>query len=126
MAVKRTDLSSLTKPFMSRGLVIRWLQPPDFMKTSPFAVSAKMWYSGRAVMIHSLPISMPDALIQAEACCMLAIRLRLVSIAPLATPVVPPVYCRKAMSSWSISTLGRLWRLPSLSAWRKRTAPLRW
>ena len=29
---------------------------------------------------------------------MLATRLRWVSIAPLATPVVPPVYCRKAMS----------------------------
>ena len=29
---------------------------------------------------------------------MFATRLRCVSIAPLATPVVPPVYCRKAMS----------------------------
>ncbi|KAG0890811.1 hypothetical protein G6F32_017554 [Rhizopus arrhizus] len=69
------------------------------MKTSPFAVSAKMWYSGRAVMITSLPGSMPEVDSHADACCMLAIRLRLVSIAPLATPVVPPVYCRKAMSS---------------------------
>ncbi|MCY1243965.1 hypothetical protein D9M72_570110 [compost metagenome] len=118
-------MSSLTKPFMSRGLVIRWLQPPNFMKTRPFAVNAKMWYSGRAVMIHSLPISMPDAEIHAEACCMLATRLRLVSMAPLATPVVPPVYCRKATSSWSSSTFGRVWPLPSFSAWLKRIAPRR-
>ncbi|MNV58911.1 hypothetical protein D3C71_1513070 [compost metagenome] len=74
-------------------------------------------------MITSLPISIPEAEIQAEACCMLATRLRLVSIAPLATPVVPPVYCRNATSSWSISTLGRVWPLPSFSAWLKRTAP---
>ena len=35
----------------------------------------------------------------APSCRMLATRLRCVSTAPLATPVVPPVYCRNAMSS---------------------------
>ena len=93
------------------------------MNTSPFAVKAKMWYSGRAVMITSLPRSSLLAPIQAEACCMFATRLRWVSMAPLATPVVPPVYCRKAMSSASMSTEGRAWRLPAASASRKRTAP---
>ena len=33
------------------------------------------------------------------ACSTFATMLRCVSIAPLATPVVPPVYCRNAMSS---------------------------
>ena len=55
MAVKRVAFSSLTKPGMSRGLVIRWFRPPSFMKTRQFAVRAKMWYSGNAVMITSLP-----------------------------------------------------------------------
>ena len=35
---------------------------------------------------------------------MFATMLRCVSIAPLATPVVPPVYCRKATSSGPTST----------------------
>ena len=39
--------------------------------------------------------------IQASACSTLATRLRCVSTAPFDTPVVPPVYCRNAMSSWS-------------------------
>ena len=43
--------SSLTKPGMSRGLVISTLQPPIFMKVRQFPVSAKMWYSGSAVMM---------------------------------------------------------------------------
>ncbi len=43
--------------------------------------------------------------IHASACSMFATMLRWVSIAPLATPVVPPVYCRKAMSSGPMSTL---------------------
>ena len=55
IAVKRASLSSFTKPGMSRGLVIRKLRPPNFMKTRQFAVSAKMWYSGSAVMMTSSP-----------------------------------------------------------------------
>ncbi|MNG17827.1 hypothetical protein D3C84_1018450 [compost metagenome] len=42
---------------------------------------------------------MPNCPRQARACCMLATRLPWVSIAPLARPVVPPVYCSTAMSS---------------------------
>ncbi len=60
--------------------------------------------------------------IQAEACCMFAIMLRWVSIAPLATPVVPPVYCRNARSSGPISTFGNVPREPAASASLKRTA----
>ena len=40
-----------------------------------------------------------DGPIQASACRMLAHMLPCVSMAPFATPVVPPVYCRKARSS---------------------------
>jgi hypothetical protein len=60
---------------------------------------------------------------QAEDCCMFAIRLRCVSIAPFATPVVPPVYCRKAMSPCSMSTLGSDLPLPRASASLNRIAP---
>ena len=42
--------------------------------------------------------------------------LRWVSTAPLDTPVVPPVYCRKAMSSWPSATGSRFSYLPLLSA----------
>ena len=49
--------------------------------------------------------------------CKLATRLRFVRTRPFATPVVPPVYCRNAMSSWSSRTssnhaTGRLARRP--------------
>ena len=55
MAVNGIFASSLTKPGMSRGLVIRWFCAPNFMNTRQFAVSAKMWYSGSAVTMSSLP-----------------------------------------------------------------------
>jgi hypothetical protein len=72
------------------------------------------------------PPATQSLLIQAEDCCMFATRLRCVSIAPLATPVVPPVYCRKATSSGRMSTSGSAFASPSSSAWRKRTACGRW
>ncbi|MNC38080.1 hypothetical protein D3C75_866700 [compost metagenome] len=56
-----------------------------------------MWYSGSGVISTSLPSSRLSA-ISAWHCSMLAIRLRWVSMAPLATPVVPPVYCSTATS----------------------------
>ena len=42
--------------------------------------------------------------------------LRWVSMAPFETPVVPPVYCRKARSSWVISTFFSSAPAPRLSA----------
>ncbi len=49
--------------------------------------------------------------------------LRWVSVAPFATPVVPPVYCRKASSS-AVSTASRCGRRrPWASASRNRIAP---
>ena len=63
-----------------------------------FPVSAKMWYSGSGVMIVSLAAIFARCH-HALACSTFATMLRCVSIAPLATPVVPPVYCRNAMSS---------------------------
>ena len=56
------------------------------MKVRQFAVSAKMWYSGSAVTMISSPSSRSAALIQVQACMMLATMLPWVSIAPLATP----------------------------------------
>src|SRR3954468_18740959 len=43
--------------------------------------------------------------IQASICAILAATLRWSSVAPLATPVVPPVYCRKATSSGATATV---------------------
>ena len=98
MTLNLTFDNSLTNPGMSRGLVIIRLMPPICMNTRQFAVSAKMWYSGIAVMTTSSPTRrfVPS---HADACSMFATMLRWVSIAPFATPVVPPVYCRNAMSS---------------------------
>ena len=47
----------------------------------------------------SLPSSNPLLLIQASACCTFATIFPCVNIAPFATLVVPPVYCKKAMSA---------------------------
>ncbi|MCY1534406.1 hypothetical protein D9M68_697760 [compost metagenome] len=56
---------------------------------------------------------------QASACKTAAMMLRWVSTAPLERPVVPPVYCRNAMSSaWARLGLS-VWLVPSASAWRK-------
>ena len=49
--------------------------------------------------------------------------LRWSSIAPLATPVVPPVYCRNAMSSRPTSTGFSSWRAPSAITSLNRSAP---
>ena len=97
IAEKRCLPSSATKPGMSRGLGIRTFLAPNFMKVRQFPVSAKMWYSGRAVMTISRPSSRPVPT-QLDTCWRLATRFPWVSIAPFDTPVVPPVYCRKAMS----------------------------
>ena len=60
-------------------------------------VMPKEWNMGRAPSMTSLPISRSGN--QTRSCCMLYDRLRCVSIAPLAMPVVPPVYWRTARSS---------------------------
>ena len=59
----------------------------------------------------------------ARACSRLATMLRCSSIAPLATPVVPPVYWRNAMSSWPSGTVSSLRRRPSASTSDSRSAP---
>ena len=46
-----------------------------------------------------------------------------VSMAPLETPVVPPVYCRKAMSSWVSGGSTSLRRAPCASADLKLVVP---
>ena len=67
--------------------------------------------------------SMKLAEIQTPVCSTLARMLRWVSIAPLATPVVPPVYCRKAMSSRSTSTGLNVLAAPRAKASRNPMAP---
>ena len=61
--------------------------------------------------------------IHTPACSRLARMLRCVSIAPLDTPVVPPVYCRKAMSSCVRVTGLNCAAAPRASAERKVMAP---
>ncbi len=58
---------------------------------------------------------------KATTCTVFATRLRWVSTAPLETPVVPPVYCRKAMSSPPTSTGSSASDAPRDSTAPKRT-----
>ena len=61
-------------------------------------MNAKMWYSGRAVSTHSSSSFMNEPPM-ASICCTLWSKLLWVSMAPLLTPVVPPVYCSTAKAS---------------------------
>ncbi len=63
---------------------------------------------------------------QASACSVAATMQRWVSTAPLDKPVVPPVYCKKAMES-SVAWLGAsVRRSPSASAFLKLTTLRPW
>ena len=104
---KRYRASSLTNPAKSRGFGIRMLCAPSLIIVRLFAVSAKMWYSGSAVIATSDWSGSSCGWIHASDCSTFAMRLRCVSTAPFDTPVVPPVYCRNAMSSWPSSTRSR-------------------
>ncbi len=73
-------------------------------------------------MVVSAPALSKVLATQAWDCSTLATMLRWVSMAPLATPVVPPVYCRKAMSSWPICTGFSVALRPASSAARNRRA----
>ena len=59
---------------------------------------------------------------QARACSTFATMFRCSSIAPFATPVVPPVYCRNAMSSCDSGTRSSVRRRPSASTSDRWTA----
>ena len=61
--------------------------------------------------------------IHARAWIMLATMFLLSSIAPFATPVVPPVYCRNAMSSWLSGTRSSARPRPAASASDSRIEP---
>ena len=60
---------------------------------------------------------------KATTCSVFATMFRCVSTAPLDTPVVPPVYCRKATSSPETSTGSSVSEAPFASTSLKRTAP---
>jgi hypothetical protein len=75
------------------------------------AVMAKTWKNGRMPMMRSSPMRM--SLFHDSIWSTFVVRLAWVSMAPLGTPVVPPVYCRSAMSSFGLMTAGSNW--PSLS-----------
>ncbi len=112
---------SLTRAGRSRGLVISTLRLPHFMNDS-VEVRQKMWYIGSGAMTISAP-SLKLTEIHMPVCSRLARMLRWVSIAPLATPVVPPVYWRKAMSSLFTSTGSKRAERPRSSAARSVMAP---
>ena len=101
-------ISSLIRPAMSRGFGIR-------MQMRAAADAEQEARGQREDVIerqrgdddHAVDRAAARASIgafQASTCNTLATRLRCSSIAPLATPVVPPVYCRKAMSSGPTAT----------------------
>ena len=119
--VKPCCASSRTKPAKSRGLAISRLQPPVFMKNSAW-LSAKMWYSGSAPTIVPLPDPASSGANHASSCITFATMLRCVSTAPFDTPVVPPVYCRNAMSSCVSCTGARFSYRPLLIASANRIA----
>ncbi len=112
---------SLTSAGRSRGLVTSTIRLPHFMNDS-VAVRQKMWYIGSGAMAISVP-SLKQGEIHAPVCSMLARMLRWVSIAPFDTPVVPPVYCRNAMSSRATSTGCNGAFVPRASAARNLIAP---
>ena len=85
-------------------------------------VRQKMWYIGNGAMTISAP-SLKLTEIHTPVCSRLARMFRWVSIAPLATPVVPPVYWRKAMSSLFTSTGAKRAERPRSSAVRSVMAP---
>ena len=115
--------SSLTKAGKSRGLVMRTLVQPSRRKTMQFPVSAKIWYSGSAVIAVPCVSRGQAGSVQAVDCRVFATMLPWLSIAPFETPVVPPVYCRKARSSWPRSICCSAWRAPAASTSRKRWWP---
>ena len=117
--------SSLMKPPMSRGLGIRMFIAPMRMPHMAQAVSAKMWYSGSAQTMVSGSLAgrvFRRGWAHASFCSRLPTMLRWVSVAPLDTPVVPPVYCRKATSDAFSSTGVSFMPAPCDSASLKRTA----
>ncbi|MNV71719.1 hypothetical protein D3C71_1647560 [compost metagenome] len=110
--------STPTNLAMSRGLGIR-LRLEPWRMASRHSVSAKIWYSGSAATLCRWRRSgrrVSAGSNQASACSVAAMMLRWVRIAPLDRPVVPPVYCRKAIES-SVAGLGRSVRCaPSANA----------
>jgi hypothetical protein len=84
-----------------------------------------MWYSGSAhttFMLSPGGICLSAGLFHTAHCSTFATRLRWSSIAPLLTPVVPPVYCSTARSSGPIAGGASCLRAPSATASLKRTA----
>ena len=76
-----------------------------------------MWYSGKAampLMDWGDPALARAGMNQAWACKVALMMLPWLKIAPLDRPVVPPVYCKKAVSSW-----------PSLTGLKLNLAPER-
>ena len=121
ITVGRAWRSVSTNPSMSRGLATSQFCAPRSKKVRKFTISAKMWYSGIAVTTTSLPSSMPVR--KLAICAQLASRFPCVSAAPLESPVVPPVYCRKRRSCGLGSTGASGSDAPSRSASTIVTAP---
>ena len=70
---------------------------PTFMHT----VWPYEWNSGSAIRTTSLPGS--ASVNHARACAQFATKLKCVSMTPFDTPVVPPVYCNSARSSFALT-----------------------
>ena len=115
--------SSFTKPGISRGFVINTAVTPNSINNKQFTVRAKTWYRGKAKMANRSRLRSPTKGWAIHlAWNTFTIILPCDNIAPFATPVVPPVYCKKAKSLRSIC--GRTyWRyFPTLNTSRNVTA----
>src|SRR5690554_4591074 len=91
-------LNALTTVLISFALVIRTFFMPNPDITKKLTVNANMWYNGKAHRAFSSPATRYGLMISFT-WRQLATILRLVSIAALDTPVVPPEYCRMIVSS---------------------------
>src|ERR1022692_1986556 len=120
--VQGVVFNSFTNPGMSLGFVISRFRPPSLMNSRQLVVKEKTWYMGSAVTTISLPSSRKPR-DHARACSMFATSPPCVSIAPLDLPVVPPVYCRKAISACDGAASSRRARAPRPSAVRNSMAP---
>ena len=88
-SVTRCRTMASSTALRSRGFGIRTSAAPIATGKVMATVIPNEWKYGSAASCTSLPGSSPGN--QATSCCTLQLRFRCVSIAPLETPVVPPV-----------------------------------
>ena len=111
-------INNFIKPVISRGLATNNNLAPLRIPSRPQAVSAKIWVMGKAHKKTNCCWRFFKAGSSQDSIWMILAKiLRCNKTAPLDTPVVPPVYCKKAMSSSLRLGLVKPWPEPILRAW---------